>query len=202
MKINAIIFLITVLSFFTIRASQELEQMITKTDIEGVKKVLPAVKFDFETKTRLIDLANDIILMRLKNVEIYSFKDITADDFNILKESLSRQTIEGADKDGVIWRRWNTIRKIALVCAVAGVCTAFGSLAAIPKYEAEGRKFFVLFFGGLGLFKMAIIGACYSLNKMGDAIFAILSKIRSNLQQNYYDSIVIKRLIINAACLT
>lgn len=194
MKINIILFLMSVFLVFIIRASQELEQMITKTDIEGVKKLLSTIELDSETKTRLINLANDIVLMRLKNIERYSFDDVTGSyDFNVLKESLSQQTIDGLNKESTQWRKWKLIRNISLVGAGIGLYYFVIGLGFFPKIESDGGMF-LLIFGSL----IASIETLYSAHKMAVVDSALLRRIRSNLQKIYRDSIIIKQLIINA----
>ena len=193
MKINAILLLMSVFLVFIIKTSQDLEQMITKTDIENAKKLLSTIELDSETKTRLIDLANDVVLLRLKNVKRYSFEDITGSyDFNVLKESLSQQTIEGLNKESARWRKWKLIRNISLVGAGIGLYYFVIGLEFFPKIDSDGGMF-LLIFGSL----IASIETLYSAHKMAVVDSALLRRIRSNLQKIYRDSIEIKRLLIN-----
>lgn len=197
MRTIIIAFLLSIFSVFALKASQELEQMIIETDVEGVKKLLPTVKLDSEAKINLIDLANDIILKRLKTVEEYSFEDITGDyDFNVLKESLSQQTIAWVDEDIVVWKKWRMMRNVALIGAGISFCVYMRNIPSAIAPETD--KSFGLFVESLGACWLTLIGTLYSAHKMAVADSVMLRRIRSNLLRNYYNSILIKRLIINA----
>ena len=68
------IFLCSICCMVQANHLSDLEDAIIKSDIEGVKTILAIISLTERNKVGLIDLANDIILRRLKNIEWLRYK--------------------------------------------------------------------------------------------------------------------------------
>jgi hypothetical protein len=172
----------------TANASQELQEAVVKTDIEAVKKILPTVTLNAETKQHLIDLANDVMLMRLKTEEIYSFKEMTCLDKKIMKKTLSEKTIAKVKRlntTAVLWCCGFVLSFVAF-CISMPCADHFFDRATASKVGYS-----CLIASAAGAYVSLIYVICNSQ--------ALQRKIRSNLQQFYCDSIEIKSLIANTA---
>lgn len=184
MASNKILLLLLFITVCIVNASQELEDMIVKTDLEAVKKILPTVTLNSETKQHLIDLANDIILMRLKTEEIYSFKDISNQDEKNLKMALSKKTIEDIKQLNNTIGFWTGTFYLSLITA------CIGPIFTETRFDTEivSRTCFTCFiYSFVGIF-VATYGIVHNSK-------VLQNKIRSNLHQLYQDSIEIKHLI-------
>lgn len=180
MASNKILLLLLFITVCTTNASQELENVIVKTDIEAIKKILPNVTLNSETKQSLVDLANDIMLMRLKTEEIYSFKNISNQDEESLEKALSKKTIKDIKQLNNIISFW------ANAFFLSGI-TAIISLLITKNAEEIG---FTSFF-------LSLIVMCIAPRGKAHTTKILKSKIRSNLHQLYQDSIEIKHLVAN-----
>lgn len=191
MKMNKIVLLISLCSIVSIKAQQGLEQMIVKTNIEAVKEILPTITLTLEAKSNLVSLASDIILMRLKVMEIYSYKPIINDDDleGTLKEFLSIQVQEKIKETKTITKPFLLAGAAFLLC-----CSSLGAL--ISYLEDDPAKVVagvvVGVYGGLtisffGWLETAIIKTQ-----------RITRMVHEDLQKNYTDAILIKQLIANA----
>jgi hypothetical protein len=183
MYINKAIFFIPFLTV-AIQASQELENIIIKTDLEAVKKILPTITLDLETKQHLVDLANDIMLMRIKTEEIYSFKDINDQDKESLKKDLSKKTIQE------IKQLNDTISSFVNIFFLSTITGIISPIFAEPRFHSE----IVSAIGSTSCL-LSIIVICIATFGIADTTKILQSKIRSNLHQLYQDSIEIKHLI-------
>lgn len=182
------------------QASDELKNYIMKSDIEGIKRTLTANPLTEKEKTGLIDLANDIILMRLRTVEIYSCKNVGQSDLNVLEEFLSKETIEAVNNEYIKACNWERRRDILLGWFFISFLMAGGIGHALEEVRDGlaciiGAVCIGCFLGG-GVFAFKKGG--HAVDMMEEAITAQATKIRNNLQKNYTDAILIKQLIIDA----
>ena len=191
---KAALFLTTCL-FCTLGASQESEQsqkldrLIIKTDLEGVKKILPQVILTIETKQRLIDLANDIMLMRCKTEEIYSpsyvnSQNISMHDKETLKKIFSKRAIEDIKQINNALTFWSCVEIVSFI-------TFFISIAAGADSQYAGLT-------GRSWVIASIVGTCLSLICLTGYHTILQKKVCSTLRQLYCDSIEIKTLIAKA----
>jgi hypothetical protein len=171
-----------------INASQELQEAIVKTDIEAVKNILPTVSLNTEQKQHLIDLANDIMLMRLKTEEIYTFRDISNLDEKSLKQALSDKVIQEIKEINTTAGLWGcaVLLSFATACISMPYADPYFNSTIVSKIGSA-----CLIASGVG---MLISSMCLAYN---DGI--LQGKVRSNLRQLYCDSIEIKSLIANTA---
>lgn len=203
MKKFALLLLCTFSCIVYPHALDELKNYIMKSDIEGVKRTLTANPLTEKAKIGLIDLANDIILIRLRTVEIYSYKNVGQSDLNVLGESLSKETIKAVNNEYIKACNWEKRRDILLCCFCISFLMAGGighaleevhdALACIIGVGCLGG----FLGGGIFAFKKGVQAA----DMMKKAITAQATKIRNNLQKNYTDAILIKQLLINASVL-
>jgi hypothetical protein len=184
---NKFALLVTFFSIFTIQASLELEELIVKTDIDAVKKILPTVTFNLEAKQHLVDLANDTMLMRLKMLEIYSFRemrDTSAQSVEHLKKFLSKKTINDIKDLETRIGRW------AGASLLSAITTCISALYVEPHFSGELVSKIAL----SSLIASAVVYFISLCNIVNDNN-TLQSAVRTNLQQLYYDSIQIKALI-------
>jgi hypothetical protein len=197
--------LILLLSFstFVTKPSEDLEQAIVKTDLVGVKTLLAQIKLDSVTKNRLLDLADNIILMRMKYVEIYSCKQITQADFDSICEALSKGTIQeikNMSQAGYSLERKHTfwvICSIIFLCIDGGFCEVMKgpNIMQDPNVVSLG----ICLLG-------AIAGTALSFKRLSDIVTALRDVnnaehkcVRENLQKNYSDAILVKQLLLQAS---
>lgn len=77
MKTNKILFLIMSLAVLPLLGMSDLEDGILNSDVEKVKNALDSASLTEYNKIGLIDLANDIIFKRLKDIEYLRFGDLS-----------------------------------------------------------------------------------------------------------------------------
>lgn len=173
MNIHKPIFCLAICLVSCLQASQELNDMIIKTDIDAIKKILPTINMTATTKQQLVVLANDIMLMRVKMVEIYALKnikrnkDILYHEVDTLRNILTQQTIEEV-------KRYNI--KI-------GICSFIKLAGLIGVFVNSGIKEASFIASLIGMYAATIY------------LTKIQAIIDNNLQQLYQDSIAIKQLI-------
>ena len=91
-----LIFLLMIFSAIKANSAVDLEQMIKDSDREGVKNILSTIEIDQQTKMRLLDLAQDMVLLRLKTMEIW---EATAEKLSVLPDNfIEPQSIEEKEK--------------------------------------------------------------------------------------------------------
>lgn len=191
MKKIALLLLCTFSCIVYPQALDKLKNCIMKSDIDGVRLILDTTILTEKSKTGLIDLANDIILMRLKTMEIYSFKQrIEQNDLNALNESFSAQTIEEIGFTETQFYIWASS---FLVLLVSSIGVGFNLVLFIEEHIKQNSLPRLL-----GISGALFIGSLCSLAKTKEAKESIVSIIRNNLQKNYTNAILIKQLIINA----
>lgn len=77
MQKNKLLFVILIFLNFTVKTSSDLSNLedgILNSDVEKVKEILNSVSLSEHDKVGLIDIANDMILKRLKDVEYWVLK--------------------------------------------------------------------------------------------------------------------------------
>lgn len=178
----------TVSAYQESEQSQKLERMIIKTDIEAVKKILPNVTLNIETKQNLINLANDIMLMRLKTEEIYSpsnanSQNVAIQDKETLKKIFSKKAIEEIKKLDKAISFWSCADILSYITMIISICAT------------DSRHTGII---GLSCLSASFIGILFSSIYIIEHHSNLQNKIRSNLRQLYCDSIEIKALIAKA----
>lgn len=184
------------LSFIAITASPvyELEQMIIKSDIESVKKLLPTIEpLDLKLKSRLIELANDIILKRLKAIEFIGFNYY----FTSAEEIYSKEEIE---KIKCFYARINKLFSRSFKSM--GVGLILGIIVSILEgiNSDQNSKFSSSIKDLLGLGSVTCFGAgcvefIYALIVLTKDFYLTGNNINLRITKLYNDAILIKQLL-------
>lgn len=190
--------LIFVLSFltFAIKSSAELEQAIVKTDMEAVKTLLANTQLDAKTRNRLLDLADNIILMRLKTYEIYSCKMVTQADTDYLAESLSKETIKEINDKHKLACWLEKKQNLWLLCCIGFFLLSGTSLDTWSINHDRTHLYLLL--GGLAGAVLSFKKTINANTGFKNASNAEQSSLRSNLQKNYSNAILVKQLLLQA----
>ena len=173
----------------------ELKNCIIKTNVNGVKSVLATISLTEKDKIGLIDLANDIILLRLKAAEIFSYKWYSQREIDLIKGSLSASTINEIEQLEKKADRVDTYGKIFSIEFCLSILGVFGVPIILLE---EPRWFDILAAIGLTILPLVLFIVAHDMfEQRYETRTSIMKKIRDNLQKYHTDAILIKQLIID-----
>ena len=189
------IFLCSICCMVQANHLSDLEDAIIKSDIEGVKTILAIISLTERNKVGLIDLANDIILLRLKAAEIFSYKWYSQREIDLIKGSLSASTINEIEQLEKKADRVDTYGKIFSIEFCLSILGVFGVPIILLE---EPRWFDILAAIGLTILPLVLFIVAHDMfEQRYETRTSIMKKIRDNLQKYHTDAILIKQLIID-----
>lgn len=200
MTTNRVLVLACMLFGSLIYASADLEKAIAKTDLVSFKNLLPSVKLDVNKKAYLIEVAQEVVAMRRKMVEVYTLKSIDWRALDSYKKVFNKEFFEKISQEYISWGRWS---KVAIASATFCILSYLGmnlgismiQSAADQNAQAAGA---LITAGSIATYFTSALVELISLYKIVKGTREIESLTREGVQSSYADAVEIKRLLLGA----